>query len=172
MTKTIEELEKTIKNHEAIIHSYRTQLNEVNLTKKWWLKSMKACTTPFAMYNKNINSYLSDPELHNLAKDTLKLQDICLKIQKTHHTLKTENKVIKAELKLFKLEQKVLANPAYISQRYNDLMNVKETLEEVLRTKELITGIKDLFKLQVITQMGFSDSSEIILDSVLNPTQD
>ena len=74
-TKTetkIEELQTTITNHEAVIETYKIQLNEVKynhdpygVTKKWWLKSMRACTTPFAAYNKNINSYLDDPDLHN-----------------------------------------------------------------------------------------------------------
>ena len=172
MTKTNqknEEIKGRIDSHNAMIESLKTQLKEAEKQRPYgsmregWLKTMKAMTSPFANYNRNIQSYLKDPELHDLEKDIIKLQDFCLKIQEKHLKFNTLKKVTKSEEKLFKLEQKVLANPAYISQRYNESMNVNETLEEVSHMKRFFDDLKNRFKIRIPLTAGVEEAEAINL---------
>ena len=87
----------------------------------------------------------------------------CLKIQEKHLKFNTLKKVTKSEEKLFKLEQKVLANPAYISQRYNESMNVNETLEEVSHMKRFFDDLKNRFKIRIPLTAGVEEAEAINL---------
>jgi len=164
-----EEIKNKINTHNAMIESLNAQLKEAKSlrpygsTRSLWLQSMKAMTSPFANYNRNIQSYIADPELHNLEKEIIKLQDFCLKIQKKHLKFNNLKKVIKSEAKLLKLEQKVLANPAYISQRYGESMNINETFEEVSHIKGFFSELKDKFKIHIPLTTGVKEAEAIDL---------
>ena len=151
------EIRQKIEQHEALIESLRTHLKETQNnkaygpTKGYWLKTVQACTSPFAKLNKSIESYLADPDLHNLEKDILKLQDICIKFYKNQNKLDTQNKITKAQLKLSKLKEKILANPAYISQKYSDEMNVKETLDEAENLQNVLFELIQMISAQILT---------------------
>lgn len=159
------EIKNRIQTHEAMIESLQTQLREVTRNRPYgpikgaWLKTMKACTSPFASYNKSVTSYLEDPSLHRLEKDINKIQDLCLFLQKNPKAVSTEKKLIKSKIKLMKLEQKILANPAYISQKYDDSMNVKETLEEVSNTKLALDGLELVLKTIMNKNTGIAEPS-------------
>ncbi len=172
MTQTepkTDDIKTRIDTHSAIIESLKTQLKEARNQRPYgsmregWLKTMKAVTSPFAAYNKNIQSYLKDPQLHELAKDIIKLQNFCLKILKKRDKIKELKAITKFEEKLLKLEQKVLANPAYLSERYDKSMNVKETLEESFNLKSYLHELKNKFQVQVSLSIGDTEEKALEL---------
>ncbi len=169
MNQKNEEIKSRIDTHNAMIESLKTQLKEAESQRPYgsmregWLKTMKAVTSPFANYNRNIQSYLKDPELHELEKAITKIQDFCLKMHNTHSKFKNIKQVIKSEIKLSKLEQKVLANPAYISQRYSESMNINETFEEVSHMKRFFDELKNRFKAHIPLTAGVKEAEAIEL---------
>jgi hypothetical protein len=173
-TKT-NEIKEQIRVHKAMIESLSIQLKEKKSNKpysdvkKAWLQTMKVCTKPFAVYHKNINSYLDDPEIYALEKDIIKIQDACLKITLNSSTFTSEKHITKAIQKLIKLEKKILANPSYISQRYEDCMNVKETLDEVLNVRTFLFELKNMLTAQILTQPGITKTPNDILETVSSP---
>lgn len=173
-TKT-NEIKDQIKIHKAMIESLSAQLKEKESNKpysdakKVWLQTLKVCTKPFAIYHKNVSSYLEDPELYVLEKDIIKIQDTCLKITLSSNTFSSEKQITKAIKKLEKLEKKILANPSYISQRYKDCMNVKETLDEVLNVRTFLFELKNMLIAQILTQPGITKTPNDILETVSSP---
>ena len=170
MTKAeqkIKELESTIRNYDAMLESLKKQLAETKKqdpygpVRKAWLVTMKTCTEPFAKYNKNINAYMEDPDLYKLEKDINKLQEIVFKTYENYKSYNSEKKIIKRLLKISKIEEKVLANPAYISQKYDDSMNVEKTLGNTSDAKTLLSELLITLKVQILPQAG--------LDKIADP---
>ena len=178
MPKTKEksdEIRQEIQLHRDMIGSLRVKLKEVEdhdpyaQLKEYYLKSMRAMTSPFARYNNNLRKQLNDPELYLLEKDTIQIQNLCLKCLNNQSNYNNLKKITKFKTKLAILEKKVLANPAYISQRYDDFVNVKETFEELSHVKHFLSGLEDMLKVQILTSPGIANNANEILEKIANP---
>ena len=158
--KKKKQIQEKIKTHAAMLDSLHSELKRLendknnNPAKEAWLKAVLYITNPFARFNKSAKQQIADPELFDLLKDINKLQDLIIKVLNNPQKLKSQKAIEKTQKKLQVIKDKILANPAYISQRYSDSMNVKETLEEWQNADTFLSGMKDIFHIQALSVTG------------------
>ncbi len=148
------EIRDRIKTHRAMIESLRIQLKDVEDNKPYgsmkelYLKTMKGMTSPFANYNKNVSSYLKDPDLHRLKGSLNKAKKFMLKVLKEGDKLIVSlSKISKKIEKLSKIEKAIIENPAHIKgfSQSKDTVNELNTLKEWLEAQRtaILTGTID-----------------------------
>jgi hypothetical protein len=169
----IQLIEEKLEAQIALNVSLKIRLNELSSsqsygsTKGAFLKTMKVMTSPFARYHQNLNTYLENPDLHQLEKDIIRVQDLCVKIP--NKNLNSEKKIFKIKEKLFELENKVLANPAYLSHSYSESLNVKETLEEVEHAYTALSVAQNALMLQIMKSLPTNNLSKELLEQLASP---
>ena len=151
----IEKIEEELAANKKIADSLKENLKEAKkqrpygTTRGLWLSSMKAITGPFAAYNESIHEYLKDPELHQFRKLVTKTQNLIAKITKRKNSFNNHRKVLLYLEKLVASEAKMLLHPVYTAKKYDDAMNVEETLNELQVVKNFLCKLEQMFKVHL-----------------------
>lgn len=131
----------------ALLEAEVKQKKHYGALKGAWLKSMKAMSSPFANYNKNVQGYLEDPELHEFNKQVIKLKTFCEKLYGNKKALTNISKIPKNLSKLYRLTTEIVNHPVYSNKRYENSMNVEGVLKEGERLNDCLSNLAEQFKI-------------------------
>ena len=157
-----ETIKNNIKDHELSIKSLKEELGAVenetphNKFKDAYLKTMKACTNPFAKYNKDINSCLRDPKLYYLKKDIYKAEKFIKKILSLNKKTLKLTKVEKYLKALDKVQEPLLISNKEISEKLS--IRQKGKLNKTLKALEVIN--EWLFDQKLILSIDSNEKKE------------
>ena len=135
-------IKNKIKDHEISIKSLKEQLETMedevphNKFKNAYLKTMKACTNPFAKYNKNINNCLKDPKLYYLKKDIDKAEKFIKKIYNLNKKTLKPSKIERYLKALNNIQEPLLRSSKGISEKLSTRQKGK--LDKTLKALEII----------------------------------
>jgi len=165
----INQLKSRIKAHRAMIESLRTRIKEIEAdrpygsTKGAWLKTVKFMTSPFASANKNVTSYMNDPdlyELHDLFEDAEKFLK---KVHDQDEKLHSKEHVEKFLEQLTKIQEAILKNSAYISTRYSEESGEQFTkiLSKLEQVKALLNNQKRLLEFKQEEKIEITETEAV-----------